>query len=604
LLLTLSRRAALFALVILAGGAAAADFVATGSMTSPRWLPTSTALPSGKALVAGGGSGFNLPDILATAEVYDPASGSFSTTGSMTVGRRLHVATLLGDGKVLITGGQDSTGAILASAEIYDPATGAFTATGGMSQPRLRHTATLLPDGRVLVAGGVSGPTTASAELYDPATGSFTVTGSMSTPRYGHIAARLASGEVLIAGGSAGGGAPDALASAELFDPAAGVFTPTGSMTTPRWFLAGAPLADGGVLVSGGMDTSGTQLASAEVYDRAAGGFSPTGSMTAPWRSDHVATALPDGKVLVTGGINGTNAAADLYDPALGTFAAIGNMTMPRLNHTVSLLASGRALIAGGFNINPVGQALASAELYPAPPPVADAGPDQNVLQGQTVTLSGAGSTDPAGGTLIYSWTLATKPAGSAAVLSSASGVTTSFVADAVGQYVISLVVSNGTQSSAAETVVVDASAAPSAGLTIDVARAVVDFGKHGKADDKVDLKIDFAFSGLPSGTIRVVFDGVTLLEAPFAQFVRTRPGKYHHHARNLRAEIDLRKGTLELSRDKVRLSGIDARNGVDVQVAFGAAVDSDHFRMHRVGNGHPTILFFKERHHRRDHDG
>jgi hypothetical protein len=166
-------------------------------------------LPNGQVLVAGGG---NFNGFLASAELYDPASGLWTTTGSMATAREIYTATLLPDGQVLVAGGLGDSG-VLASAELYDPATGLWTPTGGMAAARYQHTATLLPNGQVLVAGGY-GPT-ASAELYDPATGLWTATGSMATERAAHIATLLTNGRVLVAGGVTSSGG--ALASAELY---------------------------------------------------------------------------------------------------------------------------------------------------------------------------------------------------------------------------------------------------------------------------------------------------------------------------------------------------------------------------------------------------
>jgi N-acetylneuraminic acid mutarotase len=142
-------------------------------------------------------------------EATAQAPGTWTATGSMSIGRISFTATLLANGKVLIAGGNDSSGNFLASAELYDPGTGTWVSTGSMTTPRSSHTATLLGDGKVLVAGGQpqSCLTTSSAELYDPDTGSWTSTGSMNIPggRGAHLATLITSGQlsgmVLVAGG-------------------------------------------------------------------------------------------------------------------------------------------------------------------------------------------------------------------------------------------------------------------------------------------------------------------------------------------------------------------------------------------------------------------
>ena len=181
-------------------------------------------------------------------------AGSFTLTGSLITPRQFHTATLLLTGKVLLAGGISAYGPNapgLSSAELYDPSTGTFSTTGTMTVPRVSHTATLLPDGRVLIAGGYSGVAggsfagaSATAELYDPSTGTFTSTGQMSTPRFWHSAALLKNGKVLIAGGYPF----PPVSSAEVYDPTTGEFTPTGNMTTPRAQQIAVSLVDDGVL--------------------------------------------------------------------------------------------------------------------------------------------------------------------------------------------------------------------------------------------------------------------------------------------------------------------------------------------------------------------
>ncbi len=194
-------------------------------MTGARDEYTATLLNNGNVLVAGG---FVNGSAVASAELYDPATGSFTATGSMSSVRYLHTATLLNNGNVLVVGGISSPTAAqgLASGELYNPATGSFTATGSITGARCEHTATLLNDGNVLVAGGYN-PTSAitSAALYDPSTGTFTATGSMTSARFFQTATLLNGGNVLVAGGANAAGSLG-VASAELYLP--GTLTPTG----------------------------------------------------------------------------------------------------------------------------------------------------------------------------------------------------------------------------------------------------------------------------------------------------------------------------------------------------------------------------------------
>jgi len=186
----------------------------TGSLATARRSHTATLLPNGQVLVAGGIKGST---ILASAELYDPASGTWTETGSLADARQLHTATLLPNGKVLVAGGQDSSFNGLASAELYDPASGTWTETGSLANARWSHTATLLANGMVLVAGGGIFEGSDSAELYDPASGTWTETGDLVNVRFVHTATLLSNGNVLAAGGLDEHFPPIPTATAELY---------------------------------------------------------------------------------------------------------------------------------------------------------------------------------------------------------------------------------------------------------------------------------------------------------------------------------------------------------------------------------------------------
>jgi hypothetical protein len=277
----------------------------TGTMTAFRIRHQATLLPSGKVL-AMGGQGTSYGIALASAEVYDPANGEWQATGTMTMGREGHTATLLPTGKVLVTGGYGTTspecapqcGFIpLATAETYDPALGSWTTTGTMGTPRPFATATLLPSGKVLVAGGGS----ASAELYDPANGQWTTTGTMSTARARHTATLLPNGKVLVVGGGTNG-TVFISTSAELYDPATGLWAKTGALATDRFSSTATLLPRGQVLVAGGYNPfEGGNLTSAALYDPVSGLWTPTDSLNMA-RGQCTATLLRNGEVVIAGG--------------------------------------------------------------------------------------------------------------------------------------------------------------------------------------------------------------------------------------------------------------------------------------------------------------
>ena len=349
------------------------SFVATGSMHEGRMNATATLLQNGKVLIAGGSpeSSVDSSAVTDSAELYDPSTGKFTSTGSMVTGRMSATATLLSDGRVLIAGGwgcltkacnPEPAGheeGYLKSAELYDPGTGKSTSTGPME--RLYDSATLLPDGRVLMLGAEQ-----SVAAYDPTSGNFTLIGTLLNDYDTAIATPIAGGQVLIVGYKSPGQGPSDLAlyAAELFDLASGrsspltIPLPAGGSAGPGVAAAVALTKEGGVLVC--LDNN------LVTYDPATRSFTQTGTFSVPsqWNGA-TTTLLPGDRFLFTGGQTDLGAEttdmAALYDPTNG-FQMIGSMIHRRSGQTATLLPDGTILIAGGPS-DTVGESTASAEL-------------------------------------------------------------------------------------------------------------------------------------------------------------------------------------------------------------------------------------------------
>ena len=238
----------------------------TGSMHTARYQHTAILLSNGQVLVAGGYNENSSPPFLTSAELYNPSTGTWAVTGSLHTARIYDTMTLLSSGRALVTGGYNTTSTIniLASAELYNPATGKWALTGSMHTARTGHAAALLASGQVLVAAGESSSGfLTSAELYNPASGTWTLTSSLHAARDQHTATLLKSGQVLVAGGQNG---TIFIATAELYNPSTGTWTTTGSLHTPRIEHTETLLPNGQVLVAGGLDSNYNYLASAELY--------------------------------------------------------------------------------------------------------------------------------------------------------------------------------------------------------------------------------------------------------------------------------------------------------------------------------------------------
>lgn len=325
------------------------------SLIKPRSQHTATMLANGKVLIAAG-SGRPAPnappEALRSAELYDPATRTVSSTGNLILRRQGHSATLLQNGKVLVVGGSTAHPSNptfwtqTPTAELYDPATGAFSNTGSLHLGRSGHQAYLLPNGNVLIAGGYwDGYGLANTELYDPATGTFTESGNLAAPR--GPGALLGDATVLFVGGVMNF---QVLSSSERFDPATGVSTPDTDAPVLINSQSMIGLADGSVLVAGGGEgPNGTTTTSSWIYTPASQTFAATGRLAVA-RAHQPYAVLDNGPVLLVGGEWSSDGiiTAELFDPVTRAYIGAGATSFPRSGHTATKLDDGTVLIAGG----------------------------------------------------------------------------------------------------------------------------------------------------------------------------------------------------------------------------------------------------------------
>jgi len=344
---------------------ASGTWTTTGSLNTARAAHTATLLPNGEVLVAGGQDASGAA--LASAELYNPITGTWRLTGSMVTARKSHTATLFANGEVLVVGGignSNPQAPCVASTELYNPSTGQWTPTGSLTSARFSQGATLLQNGHVLVAGGDicwgysggSSPGT-SAEIYDPSTGTWTTTGSMNFARAGAQLTLLQNGKALIAAGSSSGGAQG---TAELFSNG------QWSVTAGLYFCCYHSSNNAVLLTNGDVVIYGANLPSyaSEFYDPSTNIWKRTfGQNYGNLRIGPLAL-LANGKVLLGGGApkyGKVSSASMLYDPSTNYWTLTGSLNQFRSSHTLTRLMNGQVLAAGGVGLSGL---LSSAELY------------------------------------------------------------------------------------------------------------------------------------------------------------------------------------------------------------------------------------------------
>ena len=475
-------------------------------MTSPRDLHTATVLTDGTVLIAGGEDAMHVFGALSTAEIYDPTLRMFtSTTNTMSAARAQHTATRLTDGRVLLAGGEATDCCTFlgnygsrptAASDVYDPATHTFTATGSLAQARYNHAATRLADGRVLITGGITNietigfTVTSSAEIFDPSTNSYSPAGTMTTARYDHSSVLLPNGNVLIVGG------PQSDTSAEIYDPSTQTFTAVAQPTLHSERGAAAFLLENGTVL-----LIGSQQA-VEIYDPATQTFSDGGHTLFSYPYWSAIVRLTNGQIFLA-----SNNESEIFDPATGSSVSVGDPGVGSLFPAGAALASNKALLTGGQTFVPFAfvASAAGSVLTPDRLPAANPGADRTISPGANctavVSLDGSASTDPDNDSLTYSWTEGQAVLGTSVAVSAPLGL---------GVHTITLTVDDGHGGTDSRTVTITVADTtgptftPPANVTLEQSGAggTVYTPSIPIVTDNCDPNPTIAVSGVPAGSL------------------------------------------------------------------------------------------------------
>jgi hypothetical protein len=339
-------------------------WVATGSLNIARDLHSGTLLQDGRVLVAGGRTAIIdvTHQFTNTCELYDPDSETWSFTGSFQgPARYVQQEVLLSDGRVLVAGGtvartvEPNEAFHTNICEIYNPATGTWSETGSLMEERANFEAIRLSDGKVLAVGGVTESVGAATllktcEIFDPTTGVWSSTGALQQTNTAVTLSLMPDGKVISVGGH--GGDPDGqLSACEVYDPQTRNWSPVTSLNIGRSINHQSPifLPDGRLLIAGG-NTAGGGTPTCEIYDPSSDSWSLTGSLLDPLRLV-VLSGLPDGNGLAIEGWYGDSpqGRTQLYDPEAGMWSPGSSMTLHHANHAYTTFSDGHVMVISGF---------------------------------------------------------------------------------------------------------------------------------------------------------------------------------------------------------------------------------------------------------------